>query len=82
MVLSLLYSRTLTSTHEYWKTIAVTIWRLVGNVMSLLFNTLSRFVIAFLSRNKCLNFMAEVTVCSHFGALQKEETLLYQQSFI
>ena len=33
------------------KTIALTIWTFVGKVMSLLFNTLSRFVIAFLSGN-------------------------------
>ena len=36
------------------KTIASTIQTFVGKVMSLLFNTLSRFVIAFLSRSKCL----------------------------
>ena len=30
------------------------IWTFVGKVMSLLFNTLPRFVIAFLPRNKCL----------------------------
>ena len=30
-------------------TIALTIWTFVGKVMSLLFNTLSRFVIAFLT---------------------------------
>ena len=29
-------------------------WTFVGRVMSLLFNTLSRFVIPFLSRSKCL----------------------------
>ena len=34
------------------KTIALTIWTFVGKVMSLLFNMLSRFVIAFLSRGK------------------------------
>ena len=32
------------------KTIALTIWTFVGKVMSLLFNTLSRFIIAFLPR--------------------------------
>ena len=32
------------------KTVTLTIWIFVGKVMSLLFNTLSRFVIAFLSR--------------------------------
>ena len=36
------------------KTIALTIWAFVGKVMSLLFNTLSRFAIAFLSRSKSL----------------------------
>ena len=36
------------------KTIALTIWSFVGKVMSLLFNTLSRFVIAFLPRSKRL----------------------------
>ena len=36
------------------KTIALTIWTFVGKVMSLLFNMLSQFVIAFLPRNKHL----------------------------
>ena len=36
------------------KTIALIIWTFVGKVMSLLFNTLSRFVIAFLPRSKHL----------------------------
>ena len=36
------------------KTIALTIWTFVGRVMSLLFNTLSGFIIAFLPRSKCL----------------------------
>ena len=36
------------------KTIALTIWTFVGKVMSLFFSTLSRFVIAFLPRSKCL----------------------------
>ena len=37
------------------KTIALTIWTFVGKVMSLLFSTLSRFVIAFLLRSKHLS---------------------------
>ena len=37
------------------KNIALTIWVFVGKVMSLLFNMLSRFVIAFLPRSKCLS---------------------------
>ena len=36
------------------KDIALTTWIFVGKVMSLLFNRLPRFVIAFLPRNKCL----------------------------
>jgi len=36
------------------KTIALTIWTLVGKVMHLFFNMLSRFVMAFLPRSKCL----------------------------
>ena len=38
------------------KTIALTRWNFVGKVMSLLFNMLSRFVIAFLSRSNQLLF--------------------------
>ena len=44
------------------KTIALTKWTFVGKVMSLLFNTLSRFVIVFLPRSKSLNFMTLVTI--------------------
>ena len=36
------------------KTIALTIWTFISKVMSLLFNTLSRFVIAFLAMSKRL----------------------------
>jgi len=36
------------------KTIALTVQIFVSKVMSLLFNMLSRFVIAFLPRSKCL----------------------------
>ena len=54
LALSILYSPTLTSTHDYWKTIVLTRWTFVGKVMSLLFNMLSRLVITFLPRNKSL----------------------------
>ena len=40
--------------NDYWKTTTLTILTFVGKVMSLLCNMLSRFVIAFLSRNKHL----------------------------
>ena len=36
------------------KTIALSLWTSVRKVMSLFFNTLSRFIIAFLPRNMCL----------------------------
>ena len=36
------------------KTIALMIWIFVSKVMSLLFNTLSRLVTAFLPRSKCV----------------------------
>ena len=36
------------------KAIALTVWTLVGKVMSLLFNMLSRLIITFLPRSKCL----------------------------
>ena len=38
------------------KTIALSRWTFVGKVMSLLFNMLSRLVIAFLLKSKCLLF--------------------------
>ena len=40
--------------------------------MSLLFNTLSRFAIAFLLRTKHLNFMAVVTISSDFEAQENK----------
>ena len=54
LALSFLYGLALTSIHDSWKTIAWTGWTFVGNIMSLLFNMLSRLVISFLSRSKCL----------------------------
>ena len=46
---------TLSSVHDYWKDLALTIQTFVDKVMSLFINTLSRFVIAFLPRSK--NFL-------------------------
>ena len=56
LVLSFLYSPTLTSTSHMTtrKTIALTRQTIVGKVMSLLFNMLSRLVIIFLPRSKCI----------------------------
>ena len=53
--LSFLYSPTLTSIHDCWKTIALTRQTFVGKVMALLFNMLSRMVIVFLPRSKRLS---------------------------
>ena len=54
------------------KIIALAIWTFVGKVMSLLFNTSSKLVIAFLRRSKCLKFMAAVIIHSDFG-IQEEK---------
>ena len=51
--------------HPYMTTgkiIALMIWTFVGKVMFLLLNMLSRFIITFLPRSKCLNFTAAVIV--------------------
>ena len=54
------------------KTIALTICTFVSKVISLLFNMLFRFVIAFFQRIKCLNFMAAIIICSDSGAPQNK----------
>ena len=48
-----LFGSTLTSVHDYWKN-SFDYTDLYRKVMSLLFNTRSRFVTAFLPKNKCL----------------------------
>ena len=54
-VLSFLYGANLISIHDYWKkNIALIRCTFVSKVMSLLFNMLSRLVIAFLPRSKRL----------------------------
>ena len=55
------------------KTIALT-EQTFGKVMSLLFNMLSRLVIAFLPRNKCLliSWLQSPSALSDFGALQNK----------
>ena len=53
------------------KTIALTTWNFIGKVMSLLLNMLSRLVIAFLPRSKCLLISwLQSPSCSDFGAPQ------------
>ena len=52
LALSLHYGPTHIHIYDYWKNHSFDCMDLVGKVMSLLFNTLSRFVIAFLLRGK------------------------------
>ena len=52
--LSFLFSPTLTSIHDYWRNHSFDYMDLVGKVMSLLFNMLSRLVKTFLPRTKNL----------------------------
>ena len=54
-VLSFLYCPTCTSVDDHWKNHSLARRTFVGKVMSLLFNTLSRFVIALLPRSSHLN---------------------------
>ena len=55
------------------KTIALTIQTFVSKVMSLHFNSLSRFVVDFFFQGaSCFNFMAAVIVHSDFGAQENE----------
>ena len=55
------------------KTIALTKWTFISKVMSLLFNMLSRLVIAVLPRSKRLfNFMPVVTIHSNFGVQENK----------
>ena len=53
------------------ETIALSIWTFVGQVMSLLFNTLSRFVTAFLPRNKhrLISWLQSVCFLNHISIL-------------
>ena len=53
------------------KTIALTIQTFVSKIMSLLFNMLPRFVIAFLPKG-VFNFIAAVTILSDFGAQENK----------
>ena len=63
------------------KTIALTRWTFVNKVMFLLFNMLSRFVIAFLSRRKRLfYFMPAVTV--HSGFVAQENKICPSSTFL
>ena len=75
VALSLFYGPTLTSIHDFWENHG---FDSMDKVMSLLFNTLSRFVIAFLPRSKHL-FMTAVIVYSDFGAQENKVSHCFQK---
>ena len=54
------------------KTTALIIWTFVAKVMSLIFNTLLRFVVAILSRSKCILFSRLQSWYSDFGAQENK----------
>ena len=61
--------------HSYMtsgKTITLTMCTFVGNVMSLLFNTLSRCHKYSSKEQVSFNFLSAVTVCSDFGAQENK----------
>ena len=64
------------------KTIALTIWTFVGKVMSLLFNTLFRFVIAFLPRSRHLWIWRLQSLQSQSITTPSILYLLYTLSFL
>ena len=75
LVLNLLYGPTHITVDLYittGKTIALTIWTFAGKVLSLLFNTLSRFVSFYSKEQASSSFVAAVTVCSDFGAQENK----------
>ena len=51
---NLLYGPTLTSVHDYWKNHGLTMWTFVDKLMSLFYNIVSSFIIAFLSRSNLI----------------------------
>ena len=69
--------------HPYMTTgkIIALIWTFVGKVMSLLFNTLTTFVIALPPRGKHLIFMAAVAVCAQPNKIKSVSTSTFSLSF-
>ena len=75
-VLGLLYGPALRSIDDYWKIIALTRLIFAGKTMSLLFNMLSKFVVAFLSKEQVSSsFMIAITTYSDFGAQENSLSL-------
>ena len=75
-MLSLLCVSALTSMHAYWKNHSFDWMDLCWQVISQLFNMLSRFVITFFvfphKGQVSFNFMAAVTICCDFGAQENK----------
>ena len=72
-MLSFPYSSTLTSIPDYWKNHSFDYMEIVGKVMSLFFNMVSKVCQSFSSKEQApFNFMAAVTICSDFGAQANE----------
>ena len=63
------------------KTVTLTRWMFVGKVMSLLFNMLSRLVIAFLPRSKCLLISSLQSPSAVILEPQKQSLPLFLQLF-
>ena len=61
-----------TPVHDYWKDHSLDLYGSLLAKWCLCFLKLSRFVIAFLPRSNCLNFMASVTTHSDFRAQEEE----------
>ena len=85
LVLSLLYGQTLTSIHDYWKTIALTIGTFVDKVMSLLFNMLSRFQVCHSFFSKCqknITHLLHVCVNGKALGLMDDDEIYHQDKSI
>ena len=72
LVLNLFYCPALTSIHDCWKNHSFDYTDVCQQVMSLLFNTLSRFVIVFLPRSKHLLISWLQSPPSDFGAQENK----------
>ena len=70
--LSLPYYPTLTSVHDYWKNHCFDNMDFWGKVISLIFNTLSRFGRFPSTEQMSFNFMAAVTSCSDLRAQENK----------
>ena len=75
---STLYGPALTSVHDYWKNYSFDYMDLCQQVMSLLFNMLSRFVITFLPRSEFLNLWLQ----SPSAAILEPEKIKSVSAFI